>query len=65
MRTEQEYAADHHNPHADHWVYLDRAWAQRLGVKRSAGIYRVRSRDLLTRLGREDARAERAAATPH
>ncbi len=25
---------------ADHWIYLDRSWAQRLGVKRPAGVYR-------------------------
>lgn len=64
MRTEHRHASDGHNHQADHWVYLDRTWAQRLGVKRSAGIYRVRSRDLLTRLGREDAQAERSSATP-
>ena len=38
---------------ADHWVYLDRWWAQRLGVKRTAGIYRIRSRELARRLSRE------------
>jgi hypothetical protein len=37
----------------DHWVYLDRWWAQRLGVKRTAGIYRIRSRELVRRLSRE------------
>lgn len=37
----------HHRP--DHWVYLDRSWAKRLGVKRTAGTYRIRSRDLVRR----------------
>lgn len=43
-----------HGPREDHWVYLDRTWAQLLGVKRSAGIYRIRSRELLARLAREN-----------
>lgn len=38
---------------ADHWVYLDRTWAQRLGVKRAAGAYRIRGRELHRRLLRE------------
>lgn len=59
MRTEHGHASDHDSRHADHWVYLDRTWAQRLGVKRSAGIYRVRGRDLLNRLSREDGQADR------
>ena len=37
----------------DHWVLLDRSWAQRLGVKRSAGVYRIRSRELFRRLAQE------------
>ena len=37
----------------DHWVYLDRWWAQRLGVRRTAGIYRIRGRELVHRLSRE------------
>jgi hypothetical protein len=37
----------------DRWVYLDRWWAQRLGVKRTAGIYRIRRRELARRLSRE------------
>lgn len=37
----------------DHWIYLDRSWAQRLGVLRTAGTYRVRSRDLARRLAQE------------
>ncbi len=37
----------------DHWVYLDRWWAQRLGVKRTAGMYQIRSRDLIRRLSQE------------
>ena len=40
-------------PRPDHWVYLDRWWAQRLGVKRTSGIYRIRSRELVRRLSRE------------
>lgn len=39
---------------ADHWIYLDRSWARRLGVQRTAGVYRVRSRDLVRRLSREN-----------
>ena len=31
----------------DHWIYLDRWWATRLGVTRTAGLYRIRSRDLI------------------
>lgn len=38
---------------ADHWIYLDRSWAQRLGVKRTAGVYRIRGRELRRRLSRE------------
>jgi hypothetical protein len=34
----------------DHWVLLDRSWPQRLGVRRTAGVYRIRSRDLARRL---------------
>lgn len=37
----------------DRWVYLDRWWAQRLGVKRTMGIYRIRSRELARRLSKE------------
>lgn len=37
----------------DHWVLLDRSWAQRLGVRRTAGVYRIRSRDLARRMSRE------------
>jgi hypothetical protein len=38
---------------SDRWVYLDRWWAQRLGVKRTAGMYRIRSRELVRRFSRE------------
>jgi hypothetical protein len=37
----------------DHWVYLDRSWAHRLGVRKTAGTYRIRSRDLARRLAQE------------
>jgi hypothetical protein len=37
----------------NHWVYLDRWWAQRLGVTRTAGVYRIRSRELARRLSHE------------
>ncbi|MBA2471206.1 MAG: hypothetical protein DLM61_05980 [Pseudonocardiales bacterium] len=40
-----------HRP--DHWIYLDRSWAHRLGVMRTAGTYRIRSRDLARRLAQE------------
>src|SRR5438093_13640612 len=34
----------------NHWILLDAAWAQRLGVRRSAGVYRIRSRELMLKL---------------
>jgi hypothetical protein len=37
----------------DHWIYLDRSWAHRLGVLKTAGTYRIRSRDLARRLAQE------------
>jgi hypothetical protein len=37
----------------NHWIYLDRWWAKRLGVTRTAGAYRIRSRDLARRLSQE------------
>ena len=37
----------------DHWIYLDRWWAHRLGVTRTAGMYRIRSRELARRLAEE------------
>lgn len=39
---------------SDHWVYLDQWWAKRLGVKRTAGMYRIRSRELVRRTSREN-----------
>lgn len=38
----------------NHWIYLDRWWAQRLGVTRTAGVYRIRSRELARRLSEEN-----------
>jgi hypothetical protein len=35
---------------SNRWVTLDSTWANRLGVRRTAGIYRIRSRDLISRL---------------
>jgi hypothetical protein len=32
------------------FVVLDRAWAERLGVQRVGGVYRIRRRDLVERL---------------
>ncbi len=49
MRREVEQVSNR-SRHADHWIYLDRSWAQRLGVKRTAGVYRIRGRDLRRRL---------------
>jgi thymidylate kinase len=46
----------------DHWIYLDRWWATRLGVTRTAGTYRIRSRDLIRRLS-QDTLAVDAAET--
>lgn len=47
-----EQGVSHTRSH-DHWVYLDRWWAQRLGVKRTMGVYRIRSRELARRLSQE------------
>ena len=52
MRREVKQGTSRGRRH-DHWVYLDRWWAQRLGVTRTAGMYRIRSRDLLRRLSQE------------
>lgn len=52
MRREFKQGASRGRRH-DHWVYLDRWWAQRLGVTRTAGMYRIRSRDLFRRLSQE------------
>lgn len=52
MRHEVKQNADR-GRRPDHWVYLDRWWAQRLGVTRTAGVYRIRSRDLQRRLFQE------------
>ena len=35
---------------ANGYVVLDRTWAQRLGVQRTAGTYRIRRRELIERL---------------
>lgn len=35
----------------NHWIVLDAAWAQRVGVRREAGVYRIRSRELTLKLG--------------
>ncbi|MGH3932577.1 MAG: hypothetical protein ACRDTF_21685 [Pseudonocardiaceae bacterium] len=53
MRREFEQISNR-SRRADHWIYLDRSWAQRLGVKRTAGMYRIRGRDLLRRLSLEN-----------
>jgi hypothetical protein len=34
----------------NHWIVLDTAWAQWLGVRREAGVYRIRSIELMLRL---------------
>jgi hypothetical protein len=44
----------------DHWIHLDRWWAKRLGVTRTAGMYRIRSRDLIRRLSQETLAADAA-----
>ena len=46
----------------DHWIYLDRWWAKRLGVTRTAGMYRIRSRDLIRRLSQETLAVNAAGA---
>lgn len=35
---------------ANTWVALDRTWAERLGVRRDGGRYRIRSGELICRL---------------
>lgn len=57
MRREAEQGTNH-DRRADHWIYLDRSWAQRLGVKRTAGIYRIRSRDLFRKISQENLELE-------
>ena len=44
----------HRGHRADHWILLDRSWAKRLGVARTAGVYRIRSRELIRRLSAEN-----------
>lgn len=34
-----------------HWIVLDAAWARRLEVRRDAGVYRIRSTELIRKLG--------------
>jgi hypothetical protein len=34
----------------NYWIVLDTAWAQRLGIRREAGVYRIRSGELMLRL---------------
>jgi len=51
-RTRPTPAAGHVR-RPDHWIYLDRWWAKRLGMTRTAGMYRIRSRDLMRRLSQE------------
>ena len=34
----------------NHWIVLDAAWAERLGVSKEAGRYRIRSHELVRRL---------------
>lgn len=53
MRREAEQGVNHER-RADHWIYLDRTWAQLLGVRRTAGTYRIRSRDLFRRISQEN-----------
>jgi hypothetical protein len=35
---------------SNHWIIVDASWAKRLGLRRDAGVYRIRSRDLVLRL---------------
>lgn len=51
MSKDQQGAGRVRRP--DHWIYLDRWWAQRLGVTRTAGVYRIRSRELARKLSQE------------
>jgi hypothetical protein len=33
-----------------HWIILDTAWAKQLGVRKTAGVYQIRSNELQLRL---------------
>lgn len=46
------------------WVILDRAWARRLGVPRTAGGYRIRSHRLAMMLAPPDAPSDGAPPVP-
>ena len=46
----------------NHWIYLDRWWAKRMGVTRTAGMYRIRSRDLIRKLSQETLAVNAAGA---
>jgi hypothetical protein len=46
------------------WVILDKAWAARLGVQRTNGVYRIRQGELVQRLGAVQERLDHAAADP-
>jgi hypothetical protein len=46
----------------NHWIYLDRWWAQRLGAVRTAGMYRIRSRELARRFSEEKLVADASGA---
>lgn len=39
------------------WVVVDRAWAKRLGLQRTAGSYRINRRELVARLVEEETAA--------
>lgn len=53
MLREAEQRVKHGSRH-DHKVYLDRSWAERLGARKTAGMYQIGSRDLLRRLSQEN-----------
>jgi hypothetical protein len=48
---------------ANRWIVLDQAWAKRLGVVRTAGVYRISSRELILRLTQHDSSAVAGAAS--
>jgi hypothetical protein len=46
------------------WVILDKAWAARLGVQRTNGVYRIRQGELVQRLAAVQESLDHAAADP-
>lgn len=48
----------------NHWVVLDSTWAKLLGVRKTAGVYQIRSNELQFRLFLMQEVSESSAPTP-